>query len=302
MRYIFGLMILMLGFGAVLQATSNPGAAAVEVVMLGNASTQTTPSSQTLVVDRADDPDMLLDCKAEISNDCSLRSALTLANQDSAPTTIHFADHFNILLAKPLPHLTEENTTIVAGAGQEVHINGNGTAGALLQIMAAHTRIEGLRLYGAGAGQANIAILGPAHTVTIANNVIGDDDAPAGNCPAHSESYSGITIDTLPTAGKVPAWIHGNIIECLSGSPAVGILVQTDNVVIGKDSLGQATAAERNVIRHNQGYGIFVGDYQHNTICNNLLHDNAQGGLFVTDFNNNILDNRILASLNGQTS
>jgi hypothetical protein len=301
MRYVFGLMIVMLGFGAVLQTINNPEAPSVDIVMLGDVSASSKSASQNLIVDRADDPDTFLDC-TEAEYDCTLRSAITWANQDGLPTTINFADHFNIVLNKPLPHFTEENTTVYARPGQEVHLNGNGTAGALLQIMAAHIRIEGLRLYGAGAGQAIIAILGSAHSVTIADNVIGDDDAPAGNCQPHNQSYSGITIDTLPAPEKVPAWIYGNIIECLSGMPAIGILVQTDNVIIGQDSQGRAAEAQRNVVRLNQGYGIYIGDRTGNRICNNLLHDNRQGDIFVTNFNNNILDNEILAATTGQSN
>jgi hypothetical protein len=96
----------------------------------------------------------------------------------------------------------------------------------------------------ASAGQANIAILSDGHCITITEDVIGDDDAPAGIYQPHYQSYSGITFDLVSTPGEVTAWIYSNIIECLGGTPAIGILVQTDNVIIGKDNQGGASEAK----------------------------------------------------------
>lgn len=137
-------------------------------------------------------------------------------------------------------------------------------------------------------------VSGAAHQVTIANNVIGDDDAPSGNCGQSDAAYGGIYVDgqeVVPTAVRV--WIYGNIIECHRGGPGEGITIVTDKVVIGQDRAGQADTAQQNTIRWNNGYGVHVGEQAGNTLCNSLMHDNQTGNLYMTNFNNDVMQNEL---------
>jgi hypothetical protein len=296
MRVLMALFVLILAGPLVVTLASERIGAAGKPVVATMQATEVRNSQPGMgtdsIVDRDDDPVELLPCTDE-PNDCSLHSAIVLANRDGAPTTITFADHYRITLLQPLPSLTEAQTIIRARPGQEVHVNGNGTAGSIFHITGAHVTIEGLRLYGAGAGQPTIMISGTANNITVANNVIGDDDAPSGGCGQSSSSSRGIYIDAVAEPAVVRAWIYGNIIECLGGSPGEGITVATTQVIMGQNSQGQAGPEQRNVIRWNQGHGINLGHHAGNTIRNSLIHDNVAGGLFVTNFNNNIMDNEI---------
>jgi hypothetical protein len=233
-------------------------------------------------------------CAREIPNDCTLRSAITIANRDDIANTITFADDYFIVLREPLPPLTAEQTTIYVEPAQEVHLNGNGIPGSVLEIRGANITIDHLRIYGAGAGQANILVTGMAHSITIANNVIGDDDAPAGMCGQNNLASAGIVFrDTADIGENVRAWIYGNIIECHSGAPGDGIVLFTDKVLVGQDQNGQAGPKQRNKIRHNAGFAIRLDDFGPNTVRNNLIHDNVTGNFAVTNFNNNFIDNDV---------
>ena len=291
--------MLMLGLGFIswiIQGTEiiPPGSEMVVPVMAAEA----VPHEETATivhteVDRDDDPNEALPC-TPAPNDCSLRQALLIANSDGAPTTITFADHYVITLAKPLPTLSEAQTVIQARPEQEVHINGNQIAQSVFYITGANATISGLRIYGAGTGFSNVRISGAAHHVTIADNVIGDGDAPSGNCGHSDAAYGGIFIDgqaTVPTA--VRAWIYGNIIECHRGGPGDGITIMTDKVIVGQDSEGRAELAQRNILRWNNGYGVNVSDYVDNIICNSLIHNNQAGNLYMTNFNNDVMNNEM---------
>lgn len=257
---------------------------------LGSA-TVTSTSSWMPMVDRNDDPADSLPCTGA-ANDCTLRSAITLANKSAEPFTIYFADNLMITLSAPLPPLSANNLTVRAQPGQEVHINANGLKGNVLYIVGSNVVVDGLRLYGAGSGFSNVWVGGAATNVVIANNVIGDDDAPAGNCGLSDFSYGGIYVNAVDANnGRSWVWIYNNIIECHRGQPGDGITIATSGVYVGQNKQGNASDSERNVIRENAGYAVRLGEYPHNTIRNSLIHDNRSGTIFITNFNNNLLDN-----------
>lgn len=290
--FIAALMFFLVVSGFVVLATDDTVAAdkSVGATFLAAVSGGQPGTAMTAVqVDRNDDPVGLFACTAA-ANDCPLRSAVTLANGDAVPTLITFADHYYIVLSQPLPALTEAQTVIRALPGQEVHINGNGIRGPVFRVTGSQITIEGLRLYGAGPGYANIIISGVARNVTIAGNVIGDDDAPSGNCGQNNLANGGVYVDAVAEPGVALAWIYGNVIECHAGE---GITAVTGNVIIGQNSQGTAGQAQHNVIRWNQGHGINLGDSTGNTVRNNLIHDNQAGGLFLVNFNNNVMENEI---------
>ena len=295
---MFFFLVLIIGIGTILISADAPTASGSDgsnyllgQFASGNKQTATAVSTE---VDRDDDSRADLACTPE-PNDCNLRSAITIANNDGKPTTISFAGSYLIRLQSPLPALTADGTVIKASQGLEVHLNGNGTPGSVLRLTGAHTEIQGLRIYGAGAGYPNIAISGNANDVVIANNVIGDDDAPNGNCGSSEGAYGGIYVDATGdfSDGK-RAWIYGNIIECHRGYPGDGITILSDKVLVGKDHEGNSSDAQLNIIRLNNGFGVNIGSTTGNTVCFNKLTENVMGGLYVQSFhNNNIMFNDI---------
>jgi len=302
MRILLVLLLLIfsiLAFATLSTATSestpevgyNPGASGLAPQAVSGAS---QAADGVILVDRGDDPAELLACDTAVPNDCPLRSAIALANSSATPALIAFADHYRIVLQRPLPPLTANNLTISTTPNQEVHVNANGTAGSVFYVLGAHVTLAGLRLYGAGAGYATITVGGAAYDVTIANNVIGDDDAPAGNCGLSEQAFGGIYVE--PRSENLPttrAWIFGNIIECHGGAPGTGIRVLSDGVVIGRNQRGEVGPAQRNEIRHNRGVGLDLGSSGGNIVTNTHIHDNAGGTVVMNNFNNDFMQNEV---------
>jgi len=228
---------------------------------------------QTLVVDRADDV-AGLPCLVADSNDCSLRSAVNLANTDASLTDITFSSNFTITLGSTLM-LTVTGTTILATPGQVVEINANNT-GQAFHISASDNTLQGLRLYGSSLGTAIVWISGSAQRVRLANNVIGDDDLGfLGACGNSPNSHSGIYIgsDASPVGSDALAWIYGNHIKCVAGFPGHGIQIDgSREVVIGANSAGQAGPAHRNFILLNAGDAVHLSPASNfNVIRNSFL-------------------------------
>ncbi len=301
---MFFFFVLLFGVGTIILSldTSSASTSGGYEYSLGRL-TSAEKSKQNAVsteVDRYDDSDSGYPC-TDAPNDCNLRSAIQIANSDEKPTRITFADSYLITLSSPLPTLTADHTVVEATRGQEVHLNGNGTAGSVLRITGAYTTIKGLRVYGAGSGYPNVAVSENAHHVIVAENVIGDDDAPFNNCGSSDGSYGGVYIDA---AGNLEdgyrAWIYSNIIECNRGIPGDGITVRSTEVIIGKDETGNTAEGYRNTIRLNNGFGINLTDSSDNTVNGNMLIENKMGGLYISNFhNNNIMFNEIVRPSNG---
>lgn len=295
---LFFFFILLFGVGTIvlsIEPTADPSAYENNFALgvFSNAG-QSTTSTANLVVDRYDDTEEILPCTAA-PDDCNLRSAINIANNDGKPTAISFVESYLISVNNPLPALKADYTTIKAQPGQEVHLNGNNTAGSVLRITGGHVRIDGLRIYGAGSGYPNVAISDNAYLAVVANNIIGDDDAPFNNCGSSNGAYGGVYVDAGGDfSGDYRAWIFGNIIECNHGIPGDGITIRSDKVIVGKDSNGNGNDDYRNIIRLNNGFGINLTDATDNTICDNDLIKNAMGGLYISNFhNNNIMFNHI---------
>lgn len=295
----FFFFVLLFGVGTIvlsIDPNADPGTAnySFSLGQLSN-SGQAPVAAVSTVVDRYDDIEAELPCTSA-ADDCNLRSAINIANKDGKPTVITFASSYLISLTKPLPTLTADGTTIEAGTGQEIHINGNNTAGSVLRITGAHVKIAGLRIYGAGTGYPNIAVSDGAYDATIANNIIGDDNAPYDTCGYSDGAYGGVYVDAsgeFETGFR--AWIYGNIIECNRGIPGDGITVRSDKVIIGKDSSGSSSDSYRNTIRLNNGFGINLTNSTDITVCDNDLIQNAMGGLYISNFHhNNIMFNNIV--------
>jgi hypothetical protein len=294
---LFFFFVLIFGVGTIILSTEvsgNPDASNISYSLGQISASSQSATAVSTEVDRDDDSETLYDC-TPAPDDCNLRSAIVIANNDGKPTSITFAANYLIRLSHPLPALTEDNTVIKAIPGQEVHVDGNRTAASVFRITGAHVEVQGLRIYGAGAGYPNLTISENAYDVVIAHNVIGDDDAPNGNCGSSDLAYGGIYVDAVGEFDDgARAWIYGNVIECNRGIPGDGITIRSDNVIIGKDHLGAGDNTMRNIIRLNKGFGVNLTDATGNTVCDNSVTANEMGGLYISNFhNNNIMFNDI---------
>lgn len=292
MRFLFALTLLSLGLGAILYTSQPAGTDARRMRIWTAESAVATPISARIVVDHTGDPEGAFACTND-PQDCTLRSAIERANKDGVPTEIRFTDHMIIELTRPLPPLVENGTDILAELGKEVHVDGNGVASPLFEIAGSNMRIEGLRLYGSGTDNPVLAVRGALRNVTIARNIIGDDDAPQGNCGQSDSSSAGIYVSTEGAPNTPQTWITSNIIECIGGRPGVGVLVEKGSIIMGAGAQGRESEALGNVVRFNQGHGIYLGANGGNVIANNLIYDNRGDGLAVSNFNNDITGNTV---------
>ena len=263
-----------------------------------------TPQAIVYTVDRDDDANGL-PC-TDAANDCSLRSAVTLANSDGADTDILFTTGVHTITLGTELDLTASGTWIGANAGRTVFINANNSAQAFY-ITGSDVTLNNLYIYGSHSGTSNIWIGGSAQRVTLSNNYIGGYPGPGGGveCTASLNSYSGIYINSTGAiaAGDARAWIYGNQIACNEGDPGDGIDILTDHVIVGADSAGIAhanevgpnqrngvtltgAAATNNVIRNsylgsNQNGVVITGSAQLNYVLTNTVNSNTNIGVWL---------------------
>ncbi len=221
--------------------------------------------------------------------DCSLRSAITMANETPQIDAITFGDHLYIELTSPLPAIADEGVSIVASAEQDVYVDGSRMPNSpVLSISGNHVKVEGLALFGPTT-QPILVISGAAYGVEIRNNLIGDDDNPDGRCHG-AQAPTGVMIRAqgdLPD-GMQHAYLMGNTIECIAGN---GLWIDTDWVSVGKDAGGNVIP---NTFRHIAGYAIEMKGRQYITIQGNTFHLDGIGDIDFDARNNNLIDNDYL--------
>ena len=229
---------------------------------------------------------------------CTLRAAIETAQGNAGRDDIDFSGNMSITLGAPLPVITEIGLTIAA-TPPEVKVIGSGITGAVFRINGTDITLQGLSIFGAGAGYSNIWVMSGAREVIIAENLIGDDQSGDGGCGQSDQTDAGIYLDASPA--ETLAWIYGNKIECNAGNPGAGIaLGKTTNVIIGANQYGEATEDEQNAIQHNDT-GIIVDASLDTLITNNLVQQNGTGiYLFETGgttISNNIVSGNTLAGI-----
>ncbi len=274
------------------------------------------PANILLVNSNADDSSLA--CDGAPAN-CTLRSAIELANVLGGPETIIFEADISIDIGMPLPALVDAGT-VISGGEHTVKINGNNSASSILVIDGADIRVQRLHLFGATA--ATISVGGGSSNVLIDSNVIGDDDAAEGGCGQSPLAMVGVLVTTVAPAPAQPGYnvrIQNNRVECLSNDASVGIDVQgasaieiLDNVIVlnGESGarLSQNTSLARvfkNRIARNNRHGVVIaGTATANQVQDNwigLAEDgstaapNGVNGILITDLanNNTIFDNTI---------
>lgn len=217
--------------------------------------------------------------------DCSLRSAIAIANENTLIDVITFSDHLYIELTSPLPDISDEGVSITAAANQDVYVDARGLPNSVLRVTGAYTTVSGLRLFGSN-GQPIISISGNAHSVTIRDNIIGDNDAPAGRCDGNN-STAGIHIDAnsaMPEGVVSRVYIVANIIECNAGN---GVNILTDGVYVGDISGEARDPSLENIIRWNGQNGVALNNTIGNWIRGNRLYNN-QGEAIVGPHENHV--------------
>jgi Right handed beta helix region len=232
----------------------------------------------SLVVDNNGDGSGQL-CTAAL-NDCSLRSAVQIANLTPG-ITIVFDNDYTITLGSSLV-LSGPFTTISNLGGRTIRVDANG-AGQAFVITGSDVQIDGLNVYGAPPGSSNIYITGSAVRVIIRHSTIGHL-LDGGSC-VFTSAYGGIYINSTGgslATSEARVWIYGNNIVCINGAPGDGItLAGTNRVVIGEDEAGNAGGPQNTYIGQNNRGVVMTSGAQNNRLRNSGVVQNSLGLLLT---------------------
>ena len=229
-------------------------------------------------VDRSDDAGGLA-CTAA-ANDCTLRSAIQLANTSPANDSILFDGSRTVTLSSPLPELTGNGTLIAAWPAQDVNINANGATN-VFTISGDNISISGLDIYNGSTANSTLIILkGTAENVKIYQNVIGYWSTTTNSCGTYKGGITGVVmLNDDPSVSGTRLYIYGNQFRCLT----TGINLTGSSAVIGENDSGSAGAEQENQIFENT-HGILLsggsGSGSHR-ILNNVIHNQSLTGISI---------------------
>lgn len=292
---VFGIFLLGLVLLPALSVKAHPSAAGVFVVNSG-LDTQAKDSVLTLreavMIDQGVLTGPFSDLeKAQITG-CGFSGSTnnwTVSGCGAGiPAFIYFAGNYTITLGSALPVLADASTVISTTGSQRIKINANNGNYNVFEITGNDVQLNGLRVYGSGTDWSNIWVTGSAVRVILANDTVGIDDAYTGAYGQSPHSYGGIYINSnggTLNPGDARVWIYGLKLCCHSASGSEGIsLVNTDNVVIGEDPVGNAGTSQHNIINNNLGYGLRIrGSSFSNTIRNSDIGANGIYNVWLTD-------------------
>ena len=230
-------------------------------------------------------------CVTGIGNDCSLHSAIQVANANTVNAyNIVFAADYTITLTSALPAVATNELSILgqdfAGQARTININANGY-GNVFKIQGSNVQIDHLYLYGAGGGNSNIWITDQAKNVIISNNSIGRSFG--GPCNDVS-AYGGVYISSTGSlgSGDKRAWIYSNHIVCHQSTTGEGITIWgTNGVAIGEDASGNAGVAQSNQINNNRIGVAIRGNADENTVRNSYINNNLDVGVLISSSKGN---------------
>lgn len=215
------------------------------------------------------------------ANDCTLRSAVQLANNSVNVTdSIAFlGDNRTITLTDDID-ITNDNLTIFALSNQTINIDLNGNDTAFV-IRADDITINRLAFYGGNSINSNgrqIVVQQSAQSVAIANNLFGNRWDSAETCGTYRGGYEGIYV-----ISSAVAHIYGNTFRCLRGN---GVLVRFDaTVVVGENLAGDAEAAQRNDFNQNRSGVVLESDGSR--VLNSDFSDHSQAAIIISGSSNN---------------
>lgn len=221
--------------------------------------------------------------------DCTLRSAVNLANANGGDTDITFTAGTHVITLTGALSLNQPDIHVHGSYG-EVKVGANG-AGQAFIISGSGDILENLVIYGAGAGSANVWITDSAVGVHVAHSIIGPFSTLDAGCEASPNAHSGIYISSTGGAlgGGARAYLYGLHIrrngycssEALPGPGDGIVLFNTDNVVIGADASGNAGPYQQVGIFRNGRNGILVIGGSNNTIRNVDVQFNRNSGIVI---------------------
>ncbi len=237
-------------------------------------------------VDRDDDADFL-NCTSA-ANDCTLRSAIRLANGSAATDSIGFLGDRTITLSSDLPSITGDNLTIFA-FNQTVKVDAAGLDNIFV-VRADNITLSGLILFGGNNINSNgrlIVVESNVQNININGNLIGDDVGSA-DCGTYFGGYDGIYAISSTTIH-----IYGNTFRCLRGAGVRARLGAT-NVFIGENTSGTADSAQANSFSQSQN-GVVI-ETDNNRVHNSTFEDHSNDGIILSGSNNAIYDNLVDSS------
>ena len=234
------------------------------------ATTKLAHADTTFTVDRSDDPDFTTtptadDCTAT-SNDCSLRGAITAANNTSGEDTINFN-----IPADPTP-ADDVKTIFVTNAGE------NGSPG--LPVITEAVTINGYSQPGASANtNTNLAHGTNANLLIMLNGGSLGSSGIGLRIGAPDVVVKGLVINCFLTGIFIQgdgsrAVIEGNFI---GAEPSVCTANSGVNIFGNDNTIGGKEPAARNLISGNLSSGLNISGNGGNTIQGNLLGTRANG-------------------------
>ena len=220
-------------------------------------------------------------------NDCTLRSAIQLANATPGLDTIHFDGLMTITLFSDLPAITEP-LWIYGGdtsGYHDVYINGAST-NTVFEIQADDVWIEHVSMRGGnGSDDTMIAITGSAQGTRIYNSVLGGSFTYFPCTQKLGEN--GIAVDSIgATPSGARAWIYNNTIRCVGNR---GVMLWADEVIVGADPNGNPAG---NLIADSD-YGLSIASADDNTVRDNTIEDNITGVTLASTAYNHFYGNTI---------
>ena len=236
------------------------------------------------LVDRSDNVQGL-PCTAAAS-DCTLRSAIQLANSGSFKN-IRFDPAITLIQPSSvgLPSITGQGTWI--DGGNSVLVDGRNIAsGDVFDINASDVTISQISVNNAPVSSADIGI-DSGHDARIAYDSLGLGTFTCNGLTRSGEF--GVLVqspDGGPGTGNGSAYIWGNTIGChteygiwVIGSGYGGIGLQPDGVTISGNYVGTDGIQTVN----NGGDGIRVTNASHASVTGNVISGNSGAGVLVED-------------------
>lgn len=255
----------------------------------GVVSAENSVPTAIFTVDRADDVGGG-GCTSGNLNDCSLRSAITLANATSGIDQIVFDQDYTITLSQPLPTIVNPvaivGGTSVLNPNLDIRINANGN-NTVFTIDTLNVDIVNLFIYDLNSSAGSlVTVQDGSSQIDIYQNTIGDFEE-ATDCVNFGNPLIGGNEAIIVEANTSEIHIFDNEIRCLRVS---GVRVLGSGANVGLNTSDESAG---NRIERNGGDGI-TNLGSNNQIAYNTIQLNGDDGMSVEGDNNEIFANSIL--------
>lgn len=232
-------------------------------------------------VDHAgDDYDQL--CQDGVANDCSLRSAIDVANASAAPDAILFMGDYDIMVTAPLPTILYE--TQIFPLTREISLFADYDVADVFVIAGDDVWIDSLTVAG---GDAVIEIQSTADRTIISNLTIGPDSGTA--CGTTHHGNYGISVLGNATTAPTQLWVYDTQIHCMASN---GIhALRGSQFVIGEKPDGEAAGN----FLHDNSIGMYLIASSDHRIVNNSITANTSNGIRLSVVTNSVLQGNTIS-------